>query len=703
MNESIQNFRSPVRDEDVGVHLLQSRFPAGYSRWILGGVLVALLGYGATCVGLFLQTGALRMWLWPDPWVFLMAVLALHLWRRGRLRAAGSLVLGGVVAEVHVAFMMNPVQSWTPTAMMVPAVMSVTALWLGPRLAQWLGWVIMVTIPLAIGLSGLVGATEGFATPGFPYIVIVLATTVFVSNTLLVTFMRWLADSLRRSETEERRMRELIEAVPDGVVVVDSAGCITELNAEAGRIMGGEPAVLRGRRIEELVDGPEDWDLQEWLATPVRAREPVEMQGGPAGVPLEVRASDLSRHGGKRDTLLVMRDITRRREAEERERQLQGQLLQAQKMEAVGLLAGGVAHDFNNLITVIGGYGAMLAQSSDPEARKYAPDIMAVQERGATLVRHLLTFARREMVQPQVMDLAACVQNAVPLLNRMLGERVLLAVHAPESCPVLADPGQMEQVLINLAVNARDALPKGGRVEVSCLSRENRIELEVKDEGTGMAPDVIERIFDPFFTTKPPGQGTGLGLSTVHGIVQAAGGGIVVKSRPGGGSRFIVSLPRSTLPLDEPALAPMVELQASVSGTSILVADDNDAVRSYLERLLRRAGFQVRLARSGDQALEILMQATHPPDLLLADVVMAGMTGPEAAELAARRWPGLRTLFMSGYLGVSAETELFDTTSNLIMKPFGAGELLRRIELVLAQEPQKAARHLSSHPFPGAR
>lgn len=685
---------SAVAPEDVGVHLLKTRFEAGYSRWILGGILLALLGYGATCVGLLIEQGPLRMWTFSDPWVWVLAWVALALWRRGHLRLAGSLVLGSVLIEVHLTFMFNQVQSWTPSAMMMPMVVSVAALWLGPRIARWLGWVVLVTIPGAIGISGWLGVTPGFATPGFPYIVIVLAAVVLITNTLLITFMRWLADSLARSETEERRIRELIEAAPDGVVVVNAKQEIVEINTEAGRILGAPPPELVGRRIDELLDWPKDFDFAGWLEAPQLADGLIECRGGPQGIPVDVRTRHLSRHGGQRDTLVVMRDVTRRKEAEARERELQLQLLQAQKMEAVGLLAGGVAHDFNNLITVIGGYGAMLAHSSDPEARRYAPDIMAVQERGATLIRHLLTFARREMVQPRVMNLGSCVQSAVPLLNRMLGEQVQLTVHAEAVCPVMADPGQMEQVLVNLAVNARDAMPRGGWLKVRCGLRDEQVWMEVQDNGTGMEPDMVARIFDPFFTTKAPDRGTGLGLSTVHGIVKRAGGEVTVQSTLGEGTCFTVKLPRSREPMEEPPVPAMVELDTPLNGLSILVADDNDAVRGYLERLLSRAGFQVQVARSGDQALEILMQSSQAPDLLLTDVVMPGLTGPEMAEMAVKRWPELRVLFMSGYLGLSSEMDLFDTTSHLLMKPFGAGELLRRIELVMAEAPQGKPRAL---------
>ncbi len=688
---------SAVAPEDVGVHLLKTRFEEGYSRWILGGILVALLGYGATCVGLLIKQGPLRMWMFSDPWVWVLAWMGLVFWWRGRLRAAGSLVLASVLFEVHLTFMLKGVEAWTPTAMMLPMVVSVAALWLGPRIAQWLGWMVLLTIPGAIGISGWLGVTPGFATPGFPYIVIVLAAVVLITNTLLITFMRWLADSLARSKMEERRMRELIEAAPDGVVVVNAKQEIVELNTEAGRILGAPPPELVGRRIEELLDWPKDFDFAGWLEAPQLADGLIECRGGPQGIPVDVRSRHLSRHGGQRDTMLVMRDVSRQHDSEARERELQMQLLQAQKMEAVGLLAGGVAHDFNNLITVIGGYGAMLTRSSDPEARKYAPDIMAVQERGATLIRHLLTFARREMVQPQVMNLASCVQSAVPLLNRMLGEQVHLTVHAEEVCPVMADPGQMEQVLVNLAVNARDAMPRGGKLKVRCGSQGEQVWMEVHDNGTGMEPEVVARIFDPFFTTKAPDRGTGLGLSTVHGIVKRAGGEVTVRSTLGQGTCFRVTLPRSSEPMEEPMMPAMVELDTPLDGLSILIADDNDAVRGYLERLLRRAGFQVQVARSGDQALEILMQSSKAPDLLLTDVVMPGLTGPEMAEMGVKRWPELRVLFMSGYLGLSSEVDLFDTTSHLLMKPFGAGELLRRIELVMAAAPQAKPRALRWH------
>lgn len=677
---------------------MQSRMPEGYSRWILGGVLITLVGYGATTLGLWREQGALGMWGWSDPYVFIIGLIALGLWRKRRLRAAGSVVLAAVMMEVHLAFALNLEQSWAPSGMMVPMLVSVAALWLGPRVAQWMGWLILFTIPAAIGISGYLGMTAGFAAPGFPYLVIVLATTVLVSNTLLITFMRWLAESLRRAEMEEARMVELIQAAPDGVVVVRGNEIIVEANAEAARILGAPIEELKGRRIDELLDWPDAFDFTGWLSASEATDELVPLLGGPTGIPLDVRSRRLPRHGGAADILLVMRDVSVRREAEEREKTLREQLLQAQKMEAIGLLAGGVAHDFNNLITVIGGYGAMLTRSSDPEARRYAPDIMAVQERGAAMVRQLLTFARRERVTPTVMDLSSCVLSAVPLLNRMVGQQVLLEVDAPEVCPVEADPGQMEQVLINLVVNARDAMPEGGRVWVSCRRRGDQVELRVRDEGEGMTPEVQARVFEPFYTTKGPDTGTGLGLSTVHGIVRRANGEVTVESTLGRGSTFVVLVPRSRAPLVEPAVPAMVEIDASMEGTSVLVAEDNDAVRSYLERLLRRAGFQVSLARSGDQALEMLMQASRPPDLFLCDVVMAGMTGPEVAELASKRWPGLRTLFMSGYLGVSAESEWFDTRSNLIIKPFGAGELLRRIEIVLEQAPQPVSPALRRAP-----
>jgi two-component system cell cycle sensor histidine kinase/response regulator CckA len=242
------------------------------------------------------------------------------------------------------------------------------------------------------------------------------------------------------------------------------------------------------------------------------------------------------------------RILFERHASEERARALQSQLQQAQKLEAIGLLAGGVAHDFNNLLTAIGGFGSLVALSQDPKMREFGGEIVSAQQRGALLVRQLMTFARRESVELRPIDIARLLSEMTALLERLVGEKVSLRLEANGPCPVLADPGQFEQIVLNLAANARDAMPNGGTLRLSCEADAARVTLRVEDSGAGMTPEIQARMFEPFFTTKDRAKGTGLGLSIVHGIVSDAGGTIEVDSAPNRGTCFTLRWPRSAMP-----------------------------------------------------------------------------------------------------------------------------------------------------------
>ncbi len=364
-------------------------------------------------------------------------------------------------------------------------------------------------------------------------------------------------------------------------------------------------------------------------------------------------------------------------ESEQRARDLQMQLQHAQKLEAVGLLAGGVAHDFNNLLTAVGGYGALLSTSTDPRAREFGGEIVAVQRRGATLVRQLLAFARKDILQPTPMDLARTLQETTSLLKRLIGERIRIELQAQPGCSIIADPGRIEQVIINLASNARDAMPEGGTLTLRCAPSEHAVLLEVEDTGTGMDASVQARVFEPFFTTKGRHQGTGLGLSTVHGIVTESGGSIEVDSQLGRGSRFTVRWPRSPLVLDTERAQPE---QSTLEGRNrrIVVVEDHDGARKYVKQLLEDRGFDVVVARDGAEALH-LAEHTYAPALVLTDVLMPGMTGPELIVLLQAHWPAVPCLFMSGFLGDISLGPTFDPRKDLVTKPFTPSELLDRI------------------------
>ena len=387
------------------------------------------------------------------------------------------------------------------------------------------------------------------------------------------------------------------------------------------------------------------------------------------------------------------------------EQELQAQLLQSQKMEAIGRLAGGVAHDFNNLLTVISSYSALALESlpGDAPLRADVIEIRDAADRAAALTKQLLAFSRKQLMQPQVVSLNDVAGDMERLLRRLIGEDVLLTMTlAPDLGEVLADPGQLQQVILNLAVNARDAMPDGGELRIETananLSSElsigalgaqagEYVTLVVSDTGAGMSVDTQAHLFEPFYTTKPVGQGTGLGLSTVYGIVKQSGGDIHVQSALGRGSAFKVYFPRHRSP-DTPRRLTPAGVPRFGGSETILVAEDDDALRALATRVLRRAGYQVIEARGAREAIEVGIRHRGAIDLLVTDVVMPELSGRTVAERLMADRPGLRVLYMSGYTDddvvrrgvVAAQTEF-------IQKPFTPDALTKRIRQVL--EPRR--------------
>jgi PAS domain S-box-containing protein len=390
----------------------------------------------------------------------------------------------------------------------------------------------------------------------------------------------------------------------------------------------------------------------------------------------------------------IMVDITSRK-------QLEAQLLQSQKMEAIGRLAGGLAHDFNNLLTVINGHAQLLCDAH-PQHDPLHDSVAAIAEAGeraAWLTGQLLVFSRQSVVQPQVLDLNEVVRQTERLLRRLIGEDIELVTELEEPLrPVRLDPGQLSQVLINLAVNAREAMPRGGRLSIRTrrVVRESQpsaghaaagmldgVELAIADTGQGMPPEVQSRIFEPFFTTKESSGGTGLGLAVVYGIVQQAGGQIEVESQVGQGTCFRIYLPcvEPPAPSSPPAAPPPPAAQAA--GT-ILVVEDEAGVRGLVRTVLTRQGYHVLVADSPAQALALLTHHTGPLDLLLTDLVMPGMSGRELADQILAQYPGIKVLFMSGYTDDAAIRHgLLQEKVHLLAKPFTPQALLERVQALL--------------------
>jgi two-component system cell cycle sensor histidine kinase/response regulator CckA len=380
---------------------------------------------------------------------------------------------------------------------------------------------------------------------------------------------------------------------------------------------------------------------------------------------------------------------------------LENQLQQSRRMEAVGRLAGGIAHDFNNLLTIIKGYAELAVQRGgiQPELRADVQQIENAAERASTLIRQLLAFSRRQVLQPKIIDLNAIVLGLDKLLGRLMGEHIEMVTRCAGNVGhVKADPAQVEQVIMNLVVNARDAMPRGGRLTVetfnvdldSTYARDHvsvkpgsYVMLAVSDTGIGMNPETVAHIFEPFYTTKESGQGTGLGLSTVYGIVKQSGGYIWVYSEPGKGTTFKVYLPRVAAPVD--SKPEVMQLPAGGKGSeAILLVEDEEAVRELASRILSAKGYSVVAAKSTREAEEFSENYPGQIHLLLTDIIMPGTSGRELAERIIARRPNTRVLYMSGYTdNVLARGGVLEAGLSFLQKPFTPGALAQKVRDVL--------------------
>jgi PAS domain S-box-containing protein len=511
-----------------------------------------------------------------------------------------------------------------------------------------------------------------------------------------VTRLRRAEEALRRSE---ERFRALIERSTDMILVLDSDARFVFWSPSATEALGWAADDVLGRSPWELgLVHPDDRATAEELVGAL-------LSGARAIAQITARARH--RDGSWRLVESVGRNmlgdpavkgvVVNARDVTE-QRRLAEQFQQAQKLESVGRLAGGIAHDFNNLLTVILSCGEALRSdlgAGSPASPEDVEEIQAAAERARDLTRQLLAFARKQVIAPLALDLGDLVRGAEKLLRRLLGEDVELVIQAPPGLwPVRCDPGQIEQVLLNLAVNARDAMPGGGRLTIETANAEDpggsgpgagprgeRVQLTVRDTGAGMSPEVQAHLFEPFFTTKARGLGTGLGLATVYGIVEQSGGHIQVESEPGRGATFRILFPRTQEAVAAAAPAPA---RAARGTETVLVVEDDPMVRGVTVRALRSGGYRVLVAESGRQALDLAAGEPGDLHLLVADVVMPGASGREVAEELGRRRPGLRVLYVSGYTqDAIAQRGVLDSGIEFLPKPFTASQLLERVRAVL--------------------
>jgi PAS domain S-box-containing protein len=495
-------------------------------------------------------------------------------------------------------------------------------------------------------------------------------------------------------------LRSIAEHSPAGIVTTDVRGHVTYFSPRAEELLGYRAAEVVGRPVAEFQRGGHEAarTLMRRLRDEGRIREHETEILAHDGRWVECRFSlALLRDaaGATIGTLAILEDTSERK-------RLEAQLRQAQKMEAVGRLAGGIAHDFNNLLAVIMGHSDLI-KSVLRKGDALGHDVEQIRrasERAATLTRQLLAFSRRQFLQPQVIDVNTLVGNLATMLRRLIGEHIQLELRLdPGAGRVSADPGQLEQVVMNLTVNARDAMPQGGRVVLETASvvldqtfvgthpgstPGAHVRLSIHDTGCGMGPEVLSHLFEPFFTTKEPGRGTGLGLSTVYGIVKQHRGYIDVTSEPGRGSTFGVYLPRVEAKATAERAAPREPLRPGGRET-VLFVEDEVALRDLMHRVLTKGGYTVLAAGDGLEALTLVEEYTRPIDLVVTDVIMPRMSGPELASRLRARDPGIRLLYVSGYTADqlrSAQTDL-GADAALLPKPFTSDGLLRRVREVL--------------------
>jgi two-component system cell cycle sensor histidine kinase/response regulator CckA len=514
-----------------------------------------------------------------------------------------------------------------------------------------------------------------------------------------ITERKKVQEALSRSEAS---FRSLVEGAPHGIYRATTTGQFLQVNPALQRMLGYDSVqeLLQADLATQVFRHAADYQRMNELLAESKVMEDSEMEWKrPDGEPILVRCSGHrvdGKDGGPGYFEVFAEDVTEKRT-------LERQLRMAQKMEAIGRLSGGIAHDFNNLLGVIIGYSGVLKKSLDKSqpTYEYALEIEKAGQRAASLTRQLLAFSRQQVLTPSVLSLNSLVTDMEKMLPRLLGEDVNVSLSLDATLGnVKADQSQIEQVIMNLAVNARDAMPSGGKLNIQTANTEmdiaftrdhpgskpgSYVMLSIADSGVGMNPETIAHIFEPFFTTKGVGEGTGLGLATVYGVVKQSNGYIWVDSAPGKGSTFQIYLPRYLDTEQVPVAKPEVQSREKPQGSEmILLVEDAEPLRKLAQAFLESNGFRVLSAQSGEAALEIAGRHSGPFDLLLTDVVMPGMNGRVLAERLSMRQPGLKVLFMSGYTdSFIAGHGVLQMGTNLLHKPFTEEIFIAKVREVL--------------------
>ena len=604
----------------------------------------------------------------------------------------GVALLSTVLALIPTLFFSDVAES----RLVVFAVAVMVSAWYGGWKPGLAATSFALTVSAYYSLSG--GQTAGEYRRAIAHLALFFAVALLIC--WFNAALRATQESLRRSEIS---FRSLVMNAPYGICRCDALGILQDANPAMVAMFGYDRASeLTGRHLGSLYA-----DAQQWFQTAdyFHARkefnnlttECVRKDGTAIVARISGRSIPNGKSGGSFE--IFMEDVTETR-------MLELQLRQAQKMEAIGRLAGGIAHDFNNLLMVISGYSEFLLErlGPDPRLRGPAQEISNATQRATSLTRQLLAFSRKQMLAPKMLDLNEVVAENLKMLTRMIGEDIdLVMVPGPALGAVRADPGQIDQVIMNLAVNARDAMPEGGKLTIETtnvtldenfarthtpLTAGDYVMLAISDTGVGMDNDTQTRIFEPFFTTKGA-KGTGLGLSTVYGIVKQSGGSIFVDSQPQRGTAFRAYFPRVDGREDTAAAQDSLGLPRADRGQeTILLVEDETNLRGLARQYLETQGYKILEAEDGAAALQIVDGHKGTIDLLLTDVIMPGINGRELASKITKLLPGIRVLYMSGYTeNAVGHDGMLDAGINLLQKPFSLPALKDRVQEVLDSEP----------------
>jgi PAS domain S-box-containing protein len=528
-------------------------------------------------------------------------------------------------------------------------------------------------------------------------------------------------DALAAEVARLAQWRAAVEASPNSIMVTNGeTGRYEVFNDAFAKVLGLDPEEVRvydPYRVWLDFTHPDDQEAERHAISRLAAGEIDRYQlekrvVARGGEPRWVRVNVVAGRAptGRLERVFVyFTDVQEQHDADEARQQLETQIRQTQKLDALGKLAGGVAHDFNNRLLIIIGYTELLKQGLPPESAlaHQAEMVLSSAQRGAELTRQLLAYSRRQVLKPESFNMSQTVDGMRRMLERLIGDRIQLVTRLDAENQVFSDPGQIEQVILNLALNARDAMPAGGRLmletadvtlrpdDVPPLPPGDYVRFDVTDSGCGIPDEVVPHIFEPFFTTKEVGRGTGLGLSMVDGIVHQSGGAVRVTTRPGEGTRFSVYLPRAR-EVSEPRYIATEAPSADISVETVMICDDDDGVRSLLADLLRLRAHAILQARNGKHALEVAGQHQGSIRLLITDLVMPEVGGIELATELRKRHPGMRVLYVSGYTeDADVLSEPLGPHTRFLAKPFVPSDLTRLVHAMLettAPSPREAGR-----------